>query len=179
MRRVLLTTTLGVVLLTGTACGTGTTDSGNPPAAAGPTSAAATPAAAATSAAPSPSADFTADTKKVCAKVKKTIEKDARGFGEELGKMIAYKQADNSGQAAKARDAAKRELRAFAGNVNEQTAAALDPELRAAGKEAADNIRQTAATNTYFNKIDSLKDVEKGLEKLMISWFIPLGSHCA
>lgn len=161
MRRALTTVTLGAVLLTGAACSTKSE-----------------PTAAATSAAPSPSADYSADTKKVCGEVDQILDGDFKKFGEKLGEMIVYKEAGNTAQTAKAKASAQSELKAVAASIREKTSVALDPELKAGGEEAAANMEATAAGDEFFAKIKTLKDLDS-LETEMTAWLMPLATFCA
>ncbi|GAB1643418.1 hypothetical protein [Krasilnikovia sp. MM14-A1259] len=173
MRRAILAVTLGGVLLSAAAC---STDSKTPADAAGPagTTAAATPAADATSEAP----DYSADTKKVCDKLSKSIESDVKGFATELGKMMAYKAAKQTAAAAKAQKAAGDELKAWADKIRKTAATAKDPKLKAAGAEAADNMAKSADDKALFAKLKDPKDLDKNLEAEFTAWFVPVGGIC-
>jgi hypothetical protein len=176
MRRPLMAMALGGLLLIGPGCG-----SDSQPAATAP---ATTPAV--TSAAPSASADYTADTKKVCDEIKKALGEEANGFAEELGKVIVYQQTGNRALADKATAAAQQKLEAFASTVEEKTAAAQNPDVRAAGQEAARNIRATATNDQFFASLKEVKlntSQERSafttkLEKESSSWAAPLGAFC-
>ena len=170
MKRVLTATILGAVLLTGAACGTEAT-----PTAA--TASAAATSAAATSAAPRPSADYTADTKKVCNEVGKILDGDYDRFAEELGKMVTYQEAGDTAQAAKARASAQSQLTSIADGIREKTAVALDPQVKADGAEGAASIAASAANDESFTKIKSLKDLNS-LKAEMTKWLTPLAMHC-
>ena len=165
MKRVLTATILGAVLLASAACG----------AESEPTAAATS--AAATSAAPSPSADYTADTKKVCNEVGNILDGDFKKFAEELGKMIAYQEAGDTAQAAKAKASAQGQLTSIADSIREKTSVALDPQLKADGAAGAASIAASAAKDEFFAQIKSLKDLDS-LKTEMTVWLTPLATHC-
>jgi hypothetical protein len=176
MHRTILAATVGVLLLTVSACGDDSASTATP---------AASSAGAATTAAvePTPAAedvDYSADNKKVCAKVDKLLEgKEMERFAQELGQLIVYKQAKQTAKAKEAREDAKKELKNLAAAVRRDTGAAKDPELKAAGEESAVSIEKTAGDNAFFTKIKTIKDVDKNLESEMTPWLTPLASYCA
>ncbi|MEU7901566.1 hypothetical protein [Actinoplanes sp. NPDC049118] len=167
MRRIILGATTGALLLTGSACGT------KPDTAAAPAAPAATVSA-------SPSADYTADTKKVCGEIDKILDgKKMEKFGEELGKLIVFKQANSTASAKKARTAAGEKLKDLAKAMNESTAAAKDPELKAAGEESLQAMTSTAEDDAFFAKLKTVKDLDKTLESGITEWLTPLAPFCA
>jgi hypothetical protein len=181
MRSTTLALGAGALLLTATACAGGS----EPKAAAGATpSAKANVATSAPSVQPSPSAVAkpagTDSDKKVCGKINKLIEGDQmKKFGDKLGEMIVYKQAKQTAKANSARAAAQKGLRKLAADFEAATANAVDPELKAAGAETADTIRDSAKDNAFFAKIKTIKDVDKELESEIVPWITPLASFCA
>jgi hypothetical protein len=171
MRRAMLAVTVGGVLLTGAACDSGdqaTTSSA-------PSTAASLPAAAPSSAAP----DYSADTKLVCGKVQTILTEDLKDFAVDLGKMIANKEAKQTAEAQAARRAAGDELKSVGDEVRKETAAAQDPELRAAGAVSAAKFVKTAGDDKFFNKIKSTADLNKIIEAQLIEWFTPIAGYCA
>jgi uncharacterized protein (DUF305 family) len=171
MQRSIITLTLGGVLLTGAACG-----AKNEPTAA-PTTAAPTSASPSPSAAPSPS-DYTADTKRVCGQIEKMLESRMEAFGQQLGKMVAYREAGNTAQAQKAKTAAQKELATTATAIRQYTGAAQDPELWDAGKESAKNVEATAADAEFFRKFRNPRDLD-ALKAEVVTWLVPLAEFCA
>ena len=168
MRRAILAATLGSVLLTGAAC---SSDAKN-------TSSAATtptPSAAPTSAAP----DYSDNTKLVCDKLQKIFDTDLEGFGAQVGKMIAYKEAKQAPEAAKAQQAAGRQLKNVGTKVKQETAVALDPELQAAGATSAAKFTKSAADSAFFAKIKTTKDLDRTIEAQMNEWLTPVAGYCA
>ncbi len=170
MRRATLAITLAGVLIGTAACGGQKDDT-----AAAPSSA--TTSAAPTSAAPSPS-DYTADTEKVCKDLEKSLDTGLKSFGTELGKMIGYRQAGNKALADKARTNAQKKADSLATTVRTKTAKAQDPEFKAAGAEAADNIATSADNKAFFDKMKTVKDLDK-LESEISGWVTPLAGYCS
>jgi hypothetical protein len=172
MRRLLTAAALGAALLITAGCAGKDNDES-----------AAQPTASATSASPTPSAsasaNYAADTKKICTEIDKSLETEMENFGEELGKMIAYKQAGNTTRANQAKADAQAELKAIASRMRERTAAAQDPELKAAGQESAENIEASAADETFFSRLKTLNDVKSVVQKEVVSWLVPLAKFCA
>jgi hypothetical protein len=166
---------LGGVLLIGSGCG------GDPEPAI-----TAAPTIAATSAAPSASADYTADTKKVCGEFEKAFATDASGLAEELGKIVLYHQTGNRVLADKATAAAQQRLNTMAAKVEQTTAAAQDPDLRLAGQEAARNMRAAATDDEFFASLKNAKlDTPQQrsafatkMQEEMSSWGTQLGAFC-
>ncbi|WP_221329467.1 hypothetical protein [Actinoplanes sp. L3-i22] len=167
MRRFILAVTTGALLLTGTACGSTSEDATD----------AAAPAA---TVAASPSADFTADTKKVCDSVGTLLGgKKMEDFGVELGKTIAYKQAKQTANATKARTDAGKRLKAVGAALNASTAKAQDPDLKAAGTESLKRIDASASDDAFFAKFKTLKDIDSVLEAEMTGWLEPMDKFCS
>jgi len=171
MRRVLLAATLGGLLLSGTACSSG----GDADPAADSPKLVVPSATAATS----PPPDYSADTKKVCAKLDKLFDAELEDFGTELGKMIAYKEAKQTDNAEKAEKAAGKQLKDVGGQVRKATAAAKDPKLKEAGAASAAKFSQSASNGKFFDKIKSTKDLDKILETEMTNWLTPVAGYCA
>src|SRR4051794_18326527 len=87
MRRLLTVAFLAVLVSTSAACGDTADDKGATGAA---------PSVAASSASPSPTVDVKANTTTVCGKAEKIIsEENVKAVGEQIGKVIAAKQAKN------------------------------------------------------------------------------------
>lgn len=171
MRRAILAVTVGGVLLTGAAC-----DSTDPASTtAAPSAPASLPVAAPSSAAP----DYSADTKLVCAKVQTIFTQDLKDFAIDLGKMIANKEAKQTAEAQAARKAAGAELKTVGAKVKKETAAAEDPELRAAGAASAAKFIKTAGDDKFFDKIESTSDLNKIIEAQLTEWFTPVAGYCA
>jgi hypothetical protein len=170
MRRAILAMTIGGVLLTGASCSSGA----DTPATSAP-SAAAVPSSEPSSAAP----DYTANTKLVCDTVQKTLNDDLKGFGTELGKMIAYKEAKQTADAEKARQFAGQELKNVGAKIRKETAAAQDPQLKVAGVTSAAKMAKTADDDKFFAKIKTTKDLDKILQSQLTEWFTPVAGYRA
>jgi hypothetical protein len=168
MRRTLLAAGVGALLLSASACGTAVSDS------------TAAPVAPGVSVSASPSADYTADTKRVCGEVDKLLDgKPMQKFAEELGRLIVYKEQGLHMKAEQARTDAGTRLDYLASGLRERTSAAKDPGLRAAGAESAASMEITAVDDAFFAKIESLKDMDTTLESEMTAWLAPVGTFCA
>jgi hypothetical protein len=168
MRRAFLAAALGGVLLASAAC---SSDAETPAAA----PAAATPLAAATTPAP----DYSANTKLVCGKVEKIFNDDLEGFGTQIGKMIAYKEAKQTVEAEKSEKAAGKELREIGAKVKKATAAAQDPELKTAGAASAAKFTKSATDAKFFDSIKTTKDLDRTIEAKMTDWVTPVAGYCA
>jgi Rieske Fe-S protein len=171
-RTVLAALGAGALLLSASACGSTTTaDAG---ATAGAT------AAPAATVSVSPSADYTADSAKVCAEVEKLLKgKELEKFAEEVGKLIVYKEQKLTSRATKARTAAGTRLQALATALRDDTAVAKDPELRDAGAESADAMVASAGDDAFFAKIKKVKDLDTVLESEMTAWLTPVVTICS
>ncbi|MEV1285963.1 hypothetical protein [Micromonospora sp. NPDC049679] len=167
MRRTPAVLTLAVALAVAAGCGSTKTP---------------VPAPAATSASPSPSptpsADYTADTKKICDEFGTLVDTEMKRFGEAAVKMMLYNNVGNATQAAKAKTNVQNVLRKFAGNIRTTTAKAQNPALREAGEEAATNVETTAADGKVLDKLKTPDDLDKVLKPEFTSWIVPLGVLC-
>ena len=169
MRRALLAAALGGILLTSAACSSdaqpGTT---------------AAPSATPSSVPPSSAApDYSANTKEVCGKLEKIFTDDLAGFGTQIGKMIAYKEAGKTAEADKAKKAAAQALKGAADKIKKETAAAQDPEVQAAGAESAAKFIKSANDSAFFDKIKSTKDLDRTIQGQMTIWLTPVAGYCA
>lgn len=168
MRRAFLALALGGALLSAAACDS---DAGSTAAAPAPT----TPSVAPTSPAP----DYSANTAQVCGKVRTVFTKDLQSFGTQLGRMIAYKEAKQAGDAEKAETAAKKQLKDVGTKVLKETSAAEDPELVTAGKTSAAKFTRSAADTRFFDGIRTTKDLDRTIEAKMTDWLSPVAGYCA
>jgi hypothetical protein len=168
MRRVLAALAIGGVLLTGAACSRDDKSS-----------AAVTPSPT-PSAEPSPSGpDYSANTLAVCNKLQTIFNDDMNAFGAQVGKMIAYKEAKQSKEAAAAEKAAQAQLKSVGDKVRAETSAALDPQLQEAGATSADKFAKTAADTKFFDSIKSTTDLGKNVQTQMTEWLDPVAGYCA
>jgi hypothetical protein len=169
MRRVLLAVALGGVLVAGTACDTDRSTS----ASAAPAAPAPTPES--TSAAP----DYSANTRAVCGRLQTIFNDDLKAFHTQMGKMIANKEAKLTSEAAKAQAAARAELKKVGSKIKKETAAAQDPQLRAAGATSAGKFAKSAADKSFFSKVKTQKDYDRLIEDQLQQWFTPAAGYCA
>jgi hypothetical protein len=167
MQRAFLAVVLGGVLLTGAACGSDaeTKDHAAP----------ATPSAAPASSAP----DYSADNQLICGKIEQLYNGGLEGFNTQIGKMIANKEAKLTPEAGKAREAAGQELRKVGATLEQETAAAQDPDLRTAGAASAAKFVHTADDDTFFNKITSQKAYDSTIQAQLQEWLTPVAGYCA
>jgi hypothetical protein len=174
MRRAILAVALGGVLVTGTACTTGRST--------GVTAASPTPESAdvlsspeATNAAP----DYSADTRAICGRLETVFNGGLTAFHTQMGKMIANKEAKLAPEVAKAQKAAGAELKKVGAKIKSETAAAADPELRAAGAVSAAKFTKSATDDSFFKKIKTQKDYDRVIEDQLQQWFTPAAGYCA
>jgi hypothetical protein len=167
MRRAFLAVALGGVLLTGAACGSDAESKRN--------TAAATPSATPASSAP----DYSADTQLVCGKVEQLYNGGLQGFNTQIGKMIANKEAKLPTEATKARAAAGEELKKVGAKIEQETAAAQDPQLQMAGAASAAKFVKTADDDAFFNKITSQKAYDGTIQSQLQEWLTPVAGYCS
>ncbi|MEU4618513.1 hypothetical protein AB0G04_00845 [Actinoplanes sp. NPDC023801] len=175
MRRAILAVFAGGALLTSAACG----DDPKTENAAAP---AVTTPAASTAAAPdasSPAPDYTADNLRICDRVDKVISTEFKGFGDALGKMIAYKEAKDTAAADKAEKQAATELKAVATQLRKETTKALDPELKTLATTSAQRIDTSAKNLDFIERIKTSKDLDRTLQEQLSDWISPVVGHCA
>ena len=167
MQRAFLAAVLGGILLTGAACGSDADTKDN--------AAPATPSAAPVSSAP----DYSADTQLICGKLEQLYNGGLEGFNTQIGKMIANKEAKLTPEAGKAREAAGQELRKVGAKIEQETAAAQDPDLRTAGAASAAKFVQTADDDAFFQKITSQKAYDSTIQGQLQEWLTPVAGYCA
>ena len=103
----------------------------------------------------------------------------AAGFGAQMGKMIAHKEAKQTAEAEKAEKAAAAGLKNIAVKVKKEIAAAEDPELKTAGEASAAKFAQSAADDKFFDSIKTTKDLDRTIEGKMTDWLSPVAGYCA
>ncbi|BCJ43221.1 hypothetical protein GCM10010168_00370 [Actinoplanes ianthinogenes] len=165
MRPAILAVLAGV-LLTGAAC-----DSDAPVYETGA-------AAPATTATLPPPPDYSADTAKVCQQLDKVFTGELNDFGAAVGKMIAYKEAKKAPEATKAEKSAAAELQSAGGQIRRHTAAALDPQLKAAGETSARKLEASAKDHAYLKQIKTTADLDKTLKPQLAEWLSPVAGFC-
>lgn len=170
MQRAILAVTLGGLLLTVAAC-----DSDAETTEAATTAPAVTPSSAPASLPP----DYSANTRQVCGKIDKIIDRDVTAFGAEMGKMIARKEAKATVEADKAEKAAGQRLAAAAAGIRRETAAAEDPELKTAGVTSAGKLAKAATDTRFFDGIKSSTEFDRVIEARMAEWLSPVTGYCS
>jgi hypothetical protein len=169
MRRAILVVTLGGLVLGGAACDSDAKSR---------STAAPKPATTASAAASSLAPDYTADTKAVCGKLEKIFNDDLEGFGTQVGKMIAYKEAKKAPEMAQAQKAAGDQLKTVGAKVQQETAAAQDPDLKTAGATSAAKFVKSATDAAFFDKIKATTDLNGTIEEQMADWLNPVAGYC-
>ena len=172
MRRALLAVLAGGTLLTGAACDSGTKSTAD--------------AAPASSITPSrvpdetlaPLPDYSANTKQVCAKLQAVYQGELRAFGTAMGKMVSYKEAKQTTEARTAENAAAGQLKAAGTKIRQETAAAADPDFKAAGVTSAAKFERSAQDRKYFDRVKTLKDLDGSLQTQMSEWLTPVAGYC-
>ena len=172
MRRALLAVLAGGTLLTGAACDGGaksTTD-------AGPASSI-TPSRVPYQTLP-PLPDYSADTKQVCDRLQAVYTGELRAFGTAMGKMVSYKEAKQAAEAQTAANTAAGQLKAAGAKIRQDTAAAEDPDLKAAGAASATKFERSAQDRSYLNRVKTLKDLDGTLQSQVAEWLNPVSGYC-
>jgi hypothetical protein len=163
MRRTVLVLTVGGVLLTAGACGTARH--------AGTTAAPAPVVAQSAVAAGQPAAQT--ETKAFCEGLGDVYNKNMGPFAEALTKMVA------AGGAKASQAQAAQKLSAFATAVRGAAATSQDPQLRADGKQAADQLQAKSADSALFAKVKTTADVNTILGPTLKEWLAPVAHHCS
>ncbi|WP_250002947.1 hypothetical protein [Actinoplanes sp. M2I2] len=74
---------------------------------------------------------------------------------------------------------AQKSLASFATAVQEATATSDDPDLKAAGKQAANQMHAKSTDAKFFDGIKTAKDVNKTLGPTLTGWLSPVTRHCS
>ena len=172
MRRALLAVLAGGTLVIGTACD--------------PSAKSTTEAAPAVSDVPSqapdesmpPLPDYSADTKQVCDRIQVIYTGELRAFGAAMGKMVTYKEAKQAAEAQQAEDAGAAQLKAAGAKIRQETAAAADPDFKAAGVVSAGKLERSAQDRSYFDRVKTLQDLDSTLKGQMVEWLTPVAGYC-
>jgi hypothetical protein len=158
MRRTIRTLLVGCVLLTAAACGTATDKTATPTVAGtngGASGAAgnATPALAST-----------------CEALGQAYNKNIAALAESLTTLVADRKTVAQAQES---------LSAFATAVADATKASDDAQLRADGKQAAEQMRAKSADKKFFAAIKTGEDVNKTMGATLTAWLSPVTRHCS
>jgi hypothetical protein len=153
MRRLIVTATVGVVVLFAAGCdnGTATSTASKPP----------TPSA-------SPSASPSRDPKaqEICDDLHRNIlDVDAKAFGTELGKMIAARARGNKTEETQSQQDAVAKLNEIAGKLRTHAGEATDPRLKGALNASAGNLEKLAGDTDNLSKLNSLDQVGQTTQK--------------
>ena len=168
MRRALLAVIAGGTLLAGAACDSDAETTAAP---------VPTPSTAPAHSLP-PLPDYTANTNLVCGRLNTIYQGELRAFGAAMGTMITYKEAKQTAEAQKAENTAVSKLKAVAVKIRKDTAAAQDPEFKAAGIISATKVETSVKDRKYFDKVKTLKDLNATIEGQFSQWLIPVSGFC-
>jgi hypothetical protein len=152
MRRTIRTLLVGGVLLSAAACGTAT----------GTTAATTTASAPAATVPPA---------------VATTCEALGQAYGNNipaLAKALSTLVADPKTVAH-----AQESLATFADAVADATKASGDAQLRADGKQVADQMRAKSGDTKLFAAIKTTKDVDQTMGPTLTQWLSPIARHCS
>jgi hypothetical protein len=127
------------------------------------------------SSAPVPAAGPTAapETKVTCEAVGEAYTKTIGPFAEALTTMV------RAGSTAASRAAAQQKLKALADSLRGATQGSGDAQLRADGKQAADQLQAKSADAKFFGTIKTTQDVDAVLGPSLKQWLSPVTHHCS
>jgi hypothetical protein len=125
-----------------------------------------------------PLPDYSADTKQICARLQTVYGGELRAFGAAMGKMVSYKEAKQAPAVASAQKAAAAQLKAAGAKIRQATAAAADPDLKAAGAASAAKFDRSAQDGAYFARVNTMKDLDSTLQAQMTDWLTPVSGYC-
>jgi hypothetical protein len=188
MRRALIAVTVSGLLLTATACGSDdptspdAAASGGAPVSAAPGASGAADASGATVAPAGPddsgATGQVADTRKVCDEYFASIGTSIAGFGEQLGKLTTRQEANDTEQVNQIKGEMRKQIEAYADNVQKITAKAQDKGLVAAGEQASKNIKESAGKEEFYAKVSKLDTFEQEFQNEYATWTAPLSKFC-
>jgi hypothetical protein len=150
MRRALCTLLVGGVLLSAAACGTATDKTAAP----GPTPVASAPGAVGST----------------CEALGQAYTTNIATLAESLTTLVADRKTTAQAQQS---------LAAFATAVADATKASDDAQIRADGKQAADQMRAKSADKKFFAAIKTSEDVSKTMGATLTGWLSPITRHCS
>lgn len=115
----------------------------------------------------------------VCADLKNTVlDDDAKAFGAELGRMVAYRAQGKTQQQEQARAAAAAKLREIAGKLRAHATSTTDTALRDALTKSADNLDRLAGDASYLSGVTSLASVSSATQRFVES-MSDVARYCA
>jgi hypothetical protein len=165
MRRAVQTLVVGGTLILAAACGTSKSPSA-------PAAGAGTPVVGASAGAGALPAALT-ETKAMCESLGQVYNKNMGLLAESLTKMVAAKGAKPQQEEAQVA------LKSFSVAVLGATEKSQDAQLRAAGKQAADELKAKSADAAFFKKIKTNQDVNTVLGPTLKQWLSPVQARCS
>ena len=112
-------------------------------------------------------------TKTSCEAIGTVYTKNMGAFAESLSTMVA------TSDSAAARKDAQQKLSAFGSAIRQTTQTSGDAQLRADGKQAADQLQTTSTNAAFFAKIKTTQDVTNVLGPTLKEWLAPVTHHCS
>jgi hypothetical protein len=155
MRRTIRTLLVGGVLLSAAACGTATGT---------------TPTTGASTAAGAPAGSVPGTVGATCEALGQAYSKNIASLAESLTTLVADRKT-----VAKAQES----LAGFATAVADATKASDDAQVRADGKQAAEQMRAKSADTKFFATIKTSEDVSKTMGPTLTGWLSPVTRHCS
>jgi len=152
MRRTIRNLLVGGVLLSAAACGTAT---GTTPTATG---------------ASAPAVGVPPAVASTCEALGQAYGNNIPAFAQALSALAADPKTVADAQES---------LAAFATAVADATKASDDAQLRADGKQAADQMRAKSADKKFFAAIKTTKDVDQTIGPTLTQWLSPITRHCS
>lgn len=168
MRQAVRAFIISGVLLSAGACGTAT----NP--APGEAGVGIGSAAATSGAAQAQAAD--GSLKSSCEALGQVYSKHMAPLAEALTKLANERQGAGD---AKAQRQVQQSLKSFATAIRDATKDSTDPQLKADGKQTADQMQAKAADAGVFSKVKSAQDVNAALGTTLKGWLSPVEQHCS
>jgi hypothetical protein len=141
------------------------TSSGGTPSAAGTGPA----GEASVTASPAPSASASgaiANTRQVCDAINKAVAEGASAFGTDLGTLAGHVAGGNKTAVTKARTDAIAHLKTLASKIRTAGGSAVNPGLKAAARDAADQMAALAGDPNLLSGVKSATDLPPVIEKL-------------
>lgn len=131
------------------------------------------------SASPSPTVDVQANTSEVCASVTKVANADTSAkLGAQFGKMIAARTQHRTADENAAKAQIKSQLADWAKQFRDLAATALDPQLRSALTQTADNV-VGLSSDTYLARINTTDDLTTTLSTDLVTAITPISTVCS
>jgi hypothetical protein len=115
-----------------------------------------------------------AQTKASCEAIGTVYTKNMGAFAESLSKMVA-----GGTDPTAARKDAQQRLSAFGSAIRQTTQTSGDAQLRADGKQTADQLQTTSADKAFFTRIKTTHDVTNVLGSNLKEWLAPVTHHCS